>query len=69
MKIGKVILLVLGVVLIALSVKSFVDLPGQNAVLEAAVYLDEAVILPENEGKMVIIHGKPEMIAPPMMRS
>jgi len=64
MKIGKIILLVLGVVLIALGVKSFVDLPGQNAVLEAAVYLDEAVILPENEGKMVIIHGKPEMTAP-----
>ena len=64
MKIGKVILLVLGVVLITLGVKSFVDLPGQNAVLEAAVYLDEAVILPENEGKMVIIHGKPEMTAP-----
>jgi len=64
MKIGKVILLVLGAVLIALSVKAFVELPGQNAVLEAAVYLDEAVILPENEGKMVIIHGTPEMIAP-----
>lgn len=62
--IGKIILLVLGVVLIALGVKSFVDLPGQNAVLEAAVYLDEAVILPENEGKLVIIHGQVEMTAP-----
>ena len=62
--IGKIILLVMGIVLIALGVKSFVDLPGQNAVLEAAVYLDEAVILPENEGKMVIIHGRPTMIAP-----
>ena len=62
--IGKIILLVLGVALIALGIKSFVELPGQNAVLENAVYLDEAVILPENEGKMVIIHGKPEMTAP-----
>ena len=62
--IGKFILLVLGVALIALGIKAFVDLPGQKAALEAAVYLDEAVILPENEGKMVIIHGKPEMSAP-----
>ena len=62
--IGKIILLVLGVVLIALDIKAFVDLPGQNAALEAAVYLDEPVVVPENEGKMVIIHGKPEMTAP-----
>ena len=62
--IGKIILLVLGVALIALGIKNFADLPGQSDVLEAAVYLDEAVILPENEGKMVIIHGKPEMTAP-----
>ena len=62
--IGKIILLVLGVALIALGIKNFADLPGQSDVLGAAVYLDEAVILPENEGKMVIIHGKPEMTAP-----
>ena len=62
--IGKIILLVLGVVLIALGVKAFAELPGQKAALEGAVYLDEAVILPENEGKMVIIHGKPEMTSP-----
>ena len=62
--IGKIILLVLGVVLIALGIKNFAELPGQSDMLEAAVYLDEAVILPENEDKMVIIHGKPEMTAP-----
>lgn len=64
MKIGKVILLVLGAVLIGLSVKSLMDIPGQQAALNAAVYLDEAVVLPENEGMLVIIHGTPEMIAP-----
>ena len=62
--IGKIILLVLGVALIALSAKALMEVPGQQAALDAAVYLDEAVILPENEGKMVIIHGKPEMISP-----
>ncbi len=63
-KTGKIILIVLGAALIALGVKALVELPGQKAVLEAAVYLDEPAVLPENEGKMVIIHGKPEMIAP-----
>ena len=63
-KTGKIILIVLGAALIALGVKALVELPGQKAVLEAAVFLDEPAVLPENEGKMVIIHGKPEMIAP-----
>lgn len=62
--IGKIILIVLGVALIALGVKGLMDIPGQQAALGAAVYLDEPVVLPENEGKLVIIHGKPEMTAP-----
>lgn len=64
MKIGKIILIVLGVALIALGVKGLMDIPGQQAALDAAVYLDEPVVLPENEGKLVIIHGVPEMTAP-----
>lgn len=64
MKIGKIILIVLGVALLALGVKGLMDIPGQQAMLNAAVYLDEPVVLPENEGKLVIIHGKPEMTAP-----
>ncbi|MBQ7866523.1 MAG: hypothetical protein IJ354_00020 [Clostridia bacterium] len=61
---GKIILIVLGAVLIALGGKGLMDIPAQKAVLENAVYLDEPVVLPENEGKLVIIHGKPEMTAP-----
>ncbi len=64
MKIGKIILLVLGVALISLGVKNIIALPAQEAMLEAAVYLDEPTVLPENEGKLVIIHGVPEMTAP-----
>ena len=64
MKIGKLILIVLGVALIALGVKGLMDIPGQQAALDAAVYLDKPVVLPENEGKLVIIHGVPEMTAP-----
>ncbi|MBR3874921.1 MAG: hypothetical protein IKJ26_12265 [Clostridia bacterium] len=61
---GKIILIVLGAVLIALGGKGLMDIPAQKAILENAVYLDEPVVLPENEGKLVIIHGKPEMTAP-----
>ena len=61
---GKIILIVLGVVLIALGGKGLMEIPAQKAILENAVYLDEPVVLPENEGKLVIIHGKPEMTAP-----
>ena len=62
--IGKIILIVLGVALIALGVKTFMGIPAQKAALDAAVYLDEPAVLPENEGKLVIIHGVPEMTAP-----
>ena len=61
---GKIILIVLGIVLIALGGKTLMDIPAQKAVLENAVYLDEPVVLPENEGKLVIIHGTPEMTSP-----
>lgn len=61
---GKIILIVLGIALLGLGIKGLMDIPKQKAVLEAAVYLDEPVVLPENEGKLVIIHGKPEMTAP-----
>ena len=61
---GKIILIVLGAVLIVLGGKGLMEIPAQKAVLENAVYLDEPVVLPENEGKLVIIHGKPEMPAP-----
>ena len=64
MKIGRILLIVLGAALIALGVKGVMDIPGQQTILEAAVYLDEPEVLPENEGKLVIIHGVPEMIAP-----
>ena len=64
MKIGKIILLVLGIALIALGVKGLMDIPGQQAALDAAMYLDKPFISPENEGKLVILQGKAEMIAP-----
>lgn len=61
MKIGKIILLAAAAVLIALSIKGLMDVPGRKAKLENAVELNSAEVLSENEGKLVIIHGVPEM--------
>ena len=62
--IGRLILIAMGVFVIWLSARALLDAPVYKEVLGSAVYLEEPVVLPENEGKMVIIHGKPEMIAP-----
>jgi len=62
--IGRLILIAMGVFVIWLSARALLDAPVYKEVLSSAVYLEEPVVLPENEGKMVIIHGKPEMIAP-----
>jgi hypothetical protein len=64
MKIGKIILLVLAAAVIALSIKGIMDVPGRKSKLENAVELDKAACLPENEGKIVIVRGVPEMTAP-----
>jgi len=64
LSIGRIILIVLGVLIIWLSARALLGVPQQQKVLGDAVYLDEAVVLPENEGKVVIIHGKPLMTAP-----
>ena len=64
MSVGRIILIVLGVLIVWLSARALMGVPEQQKVLNSAVYLDEAVVLPENEGKVVIIHGKPEMTAP-----
>ena len=62
--IGRIILIALGAFIVFLSARALMDAPVYKEVLGSAVYLEEPVVLPENEGKMVIIHGKPEMIAP-----
>lgn len=62
--IGKFLLVALGSFIVWLSARALMEAPVYRQVLGSAVYLDEAVVLPENEGKMVIIHGKPEMTAP-----
>jgi len=64
LSIGRIILIVLGALIVWLSARALMGVPEQQKVLGDAVYLDEAVVLSENEGKVVIIHGKPQMTAP-----
>lgn len=62
--VGRMILIALGAVVVWLSARGLMDIPVYRQALGSAVYLEEPAVLPENEGKMVIIHGKPEMTAP-----
>ena len=62
--IGKLLLLLLGAFLLFIGIKAIVQNPAEVGYLNSAIYLDEAVILPENEGKLVIINGKVEMTEP-----
>lgn len=64
MKIGKILLLVLAAFIIALSVKALMDVPDRKAQLEGAVVVENGKILPENEGKLVIVRGAVDMLAP-----
>lgn len=60
MKKSTIILLSAGAVLLALGIALFAFAPAQNTYLKSAVYLEEPVILPENNGKLVILHGQVE---------
>lgn len=63
-KAGKIILILLGVIIVLLSVRALLGMPERQEILASAVWLDEPVCLPENEGSMVIISGEPEMLSP-----
>ncbi len=60
MKKSKIILLVAGVLLLALGVCLFAFAPAQNTYLKSAVFLKEPVVLPENNGKLVVLRGTVE---------
>ena len=64
MNIKKIVLLALAAVMAALGVGAIGTIGGTSEYLESAVYLESPVLLPENEGKLVIISGTVEMTAP-----
>ena len=63
MKIGKIVLLLLGLVIFALAGKALIGIDDIAAALEEAVVLESPVVLEENEGKLVVLYGVPVMTA------
>ncbi len=64
MSIKRIVLLAVAAVMIVLGVGALGTMGGTSEYLESAVYLESPVLLPENEGKLVIISGTVEMTAP-----
>ena len=62
--VGRILLIALGVLIVWFGVNSLIVVVEVRQTLGQAVYLEEPVALPENEGKTVIIHGKVEMTEP-----
>jgi len=64
MKIVRILLLLLGLGICALAGKALMGVDDIGAALEDAVVLESPVVLEENEGKLIILYGVPEMTAP-----
>ena len=63
MRILKILLFFLGLFIFVLGTDAYLGVDDVITALNEAVELDAPVILPENEGKIVILHGVPEMTA------
>ena len=64
MKIVRIVLLLLGLGICALACKALMGVDDIGAALDDAVVLESPVVLEENEGKLVVLYGVPEMTAP-----
>ncbi len=61
-KVRTVVLIVIGLFIVIFAAKGIADSPEHEANTAAAVFLEEAVVLPENEGKWVLVKGKVETV-------
>jgi len=64
MKIVRIVLLLLGLGSCMLAGKALMGVDDIGTALEEAVVLESPVVLEENEGKLVVLYGVPEMTAP-----
>lgn len=64
MKTVRIILLLPGLLICLLAVKALSGAGDIDAALRDAVVLEAPVLLEENEGKLVVVYGVPEMTAP-----
>ena len=56
-KIGGIILIVCALFTAFLGIKAAGNAPGNQAIIKDAVYVADGKVLPENEGKVVIVNG------------
>jgi hypothetical protein len=56
-KIGGIILIVCALFTAFLGIKAAGNAPGNQEIIKDAVYVADGKVLPENEGKVVIVNG------------
>lgn len=53
-----------GAIVLAVGIQTFVSAPERTGQIESAVYIENGQVLPENDGKLVIVSGKLEAELP-----
>ncbi|MDO5311413.1 MAG: hypothetical protein Q4E94_05860 [Clostridia bacterium] len=59
-----IIMIAAGAIVLAVGIQTFVSAPERTGQIENAVYIENGQVLPENEGKLVIVSGKLEAELP-----
>lgn len=59
-----IIMIAAGAIVLAVGIQTFVSAPERTGQIESAVYLENGKVLPENNGKIVIVSGKLEAELP-----
>ena len=59
-----IIMIAAGAIVLAVGIQTFVSAPERTGQIESAVYIENGQVLPENDGKLVIVSGKLEAELP-----
>ena len=59
-----IIMIAAGAIVLAVGIQLFVSAPERTGQIESAMYLENGQVLPENDGKLVIVSGKLEAELP-----
>ncbi|MGN1317813.1 MAG: hypothetical protein ACI4VF_02275 [Lachnospirales bacterium] len=63
-KVKGAVMIGFGALVLAVSVKSFVTPPKINGQLDNVIYIEDGKVLPENEGKLVMVSGEIKGVTP-----
>lgn len=59
-----IVMIAAGAIVLAVGIQTFVSAPERTGQIESAVYIENGQVLPENDGKLVIVSGKLEAELP-----